>query len=102
VPCDTPYYSGNQMSSMIPTPDMAYPMPIMSPYMPYMVATSDGGYPYYDPVMENIQVVHQPVFTEQCTNSRPPSSDTSVIESFNTKSFTFGLSEFNFLVSTII
>lgn len=78
VPCDTPYYSGNQMSSMIPTPDMAYPMPIMSPYMPYMVATSDGGYPYYDPVMENIQVVHQPVFTEQCTNPRPPSSDTSV------------------------
>lgn len=84
MPCDTPYYSGTQMSNMIPTPDMAYPMPIMSPYMPYMVATSDGGYPYYDP-MENIQLVHQPVYTEQCTNPRPPSSDAPVIKKFNTK-----------------
>lgn len=68
------------MSSMIPTPDMAYPMPIMSPYMPYMVATSDGGYPYYDPIMENIQLVHQPVYSEQNTNPRPPSSEASVIK----------------------
>ncbi|VVC37422.1 Hypothetical protein CINCED_3A000252 [Cinara cedri] len=78
MPCDTPYYSGTQMSSVIPTPEMAYPMPIMSPYMPYMVATADGSYPYYDPVMENIQLVHQPFYTEQCTNPRPPSSDASV------------------------
>lgn len=81
MPCDTPYYPGTQMSSMIHTPEMAYPMPIMSPYMPYMVATSDG-YPYYDPVMENIQLVHQPLYTDQCTNSRPPSSDASVINLF--------------------
>lgn len=68
------------MSNMVPTPDMAYPMPIMSPYMPYMVATSDGGYPYYDPVMENMQLVPQPIYnTEQCTNPRPSSSDASVI-----------------------
>lgn len=69
------------MSNMIPTPDMAYPMPIMSPYMPYMVATSDGGYPYYDPVIENIQLVHQPLYTDQCTtNPRPQTSDASVIK----------------------
>lgn len=68
------------MPNMIPAPDVAYSMPIMSPYMPYMVATSDGGgYPYYDPVMENLQLVHQPLYTEQCTNPRPPSSDATVI-----------------------
>lgn len=80
MPCDTPYYSGTQMSNMMPTPDMAYPMPIMSPYMPYMVATSDsGGYPYYDPVLENFQLVHQPLYSEQCTNPGPSSSEASVI-----------------------
>lgn len=70
------------MSNILPTSDMAYPMPIMSPYMPYMIAASDGGYSYYDPVMENIQLVHQPLFAEQCTNPRPPTSDSSVIKYF--------------------
>lgn len=93
MPCDTPYYPGTQMSSMMPTPEMAYPMPIMSPYMPYMVASPDGGYPYYDPVMENIQLVHQPVYTEQCANPRPPSSDASVTKQFNTNNFILVLSE---------
>ncbi|XP_050526461.1 uncharacterized protein LOC126897083 isoform X2 [Daktulosphaira vitifoliae] len=77
MPCDTPYYSGAQMSSMVPGSDMAYSMPIMSPYMPYMVAASDCGYPYYDPTMENIQLVHPPMYAEQCTSSRPPSSDST-------------------------
>ncbi|XP_050442375.1 dual specificity protein kinase splA-like isoform X2 [Adelges cooleyi] len=78
MPYDTSYYSGPQMSNMVPGPDMAYPMPIMSPYMPYMVTTSDGSYPYYDPSMENIQLVHPQMYAEQCANSRPPSSDTTV------------------------
>jgi len=89
MPCETPYYSGTQMSNMMSTPDMTYTMPIMSPYMPYVVATSDSSYPYYDPVMENIQLVHQPLYTEQCTNPRPPSSDASVIKLLKINNFCF-------------
>lgn len=84
------------MSSMIPAPDMGYPMPIMSPYMPYMVAASDSGYPYYDPVTDNIQLIHQPLYTEQCTNSRPPSSDATVIKQHIMIKNSKGLSEFLF------